>query len=117
MQLSTDLKHLTTEKQLLETISANKNVMVCCGRMGPMCIPVYGSMKELEDEGNHEHVAFFDMAFDSPESKYIRAHELCRDFMGLPFTMYFKDGKAVKATSSIQARDQVEAIIAEYLTK
>jgi thioredoxin 1 len=117
MQLTTDLTHLTTEKQLLETITAQENVMVCCGRMGPMCIPVYDSMKELEDEKTHEHVAFYDMAFDSPEAKYIRTHQLCRDFMGLPFTMYFKGGKAVKATSSLQSRDQIEKILGEYLTK
>ena len=32
-------------------IGPDENVMVCCGRMGPMCIPVYGIMEELEEDG------------------------------------------------------------------
>jgi len=31
--------------------------------------------------------------------------------MGLPFTVYFKNGKVVAATSSIQNKDQVMAIL------
>ena len=41
MTLDTNLKHLTTERELKELIASKENVMVCCGRMGPMCIPVY----------------------------------------------------------------------------
>ena len=76
--------------------------MVCCGRMGPMCIPVYGVMEELEDE--YKHVAFRDMPFDSPEAAVIRGLPECSSFRGLPFTVYYKNGKVVKATSSIQTQ-------------
>jgi len=31
--------------------------------------------------------------------------------MGLPFTVYFKNGKAVAATTSIQSSEQVRAIL------
>jgi thioredoxin 1 len=31
--------------------------------------------------------------------------------MGIPFTMYYKNGKLVKATSSIQSMPQVRAIL------
>ena len=111
MQLPTDLQHLETESDLEKAIKESETLMVCCGRMGPMCVPVYGAMKELEESGEYQGVAFRDMAFDSPEAMYIRRHPMCRDFMGLPFTMYFKNGEAVKATSSIQSKDQIEAIL------
>jgi thioredoxin 1 len=31
--------------------------------------------------------------------------------MGIPFTIYYKNGKVVKATSSIQTKDQVRTIL------
>jgi thioredoxin 1 len=33
--------------------------------------------------------------------------------MGLPFTMYYKNGKVAKATTSIQTHEQVTAILDE----
>jgi len=74
-----------------------------------MCIPVYGIMEELQSE--YKHVAFRDMAFDSPEAHIIRNLPECRGFMGIPFTVYYKDGKVVAATSSIQSRDQITSIL------
>jgi len=111
MPLDTNLKHLTTDKELKQLIASNENVMVCCGRMGPMCIPVYGVMEELEKEGAYKHVEFRDMLFDSPESSYIRTLPECATFRGIPFTVYFKNGKVAKATSSIQSKPQVQAIL------
>lgn len=46
--LNTNLKHLETEEEGKEVLANNENVMICCGRMGPMCIPVYGIMEQLE---------------------------------------------------------------------
>jgi thioredoxin 1 len=109
MILPTNLKHIATAAELATTINENENVMVCCGRMGPMCIPVYGVMEELENE--YTHVAFRDMAFDSPEAHAIRNLPECRGFMGLPFTVYFKNGKVAAATSSIQSREQITTIL------
>jgi len=71
--LNTNLKHLETEQEVKEAIENNENVMVCCGRMGPMCIPA--------------------------------------SFMGLPFTVYFKNGEVVTATTSLQNKDQVTKIL------
>ena len=93
-------------------IYENENVMVCCGRMGPMCIPVYDVMEELEEE--RPHIKFYSMAFDSPEAGIIRNAPECRGFMGLPFTMYYKNGKVVAATSSIQNRQQVTTILNKH---
>jgi thioredoxin 1 len=95
-------------------IEQNENVMICCGRMGPMCVPVYGIMEELE--GEYEHVEFADMEFDNPESYVIRNAPECANFMGLPFTVYYKNGKMVKATSSIQNMDQIREILDEKFT-
>ena len=109
--LQTGLQEVETSAELEKLLEENKNVMVCCGRMGPMCIPVYDVMEELEDERNN--VKFATMAFDNPESAIIRNAPECRGFMGLPFTMYYKNGKVVHATSSIQNRQQITGILNE----
>jgi thioredoxin 1 len=107
--LYTNLKHLESAAEHREAINNNENVMVCCGRMGPMCIPVYGVMEELENE--YTHVKFYDMEFDNPDAHVIRNAPECSGFMGLPFTVYYKNGKAVKATTSIQTIDQIKEIL------
>ena len=103
--LYTNLKHIEKADHHNEIISKNENVMVCCGRMGPMCIPVYSVMEELEDD--YQNVKFFDMEFDNPESHVIRNLPEVRGFMGIPFVIYYKNGKVVKATSSIQNKVQI----------
>lgn len=109
--LSTSLHEFETAVELEKYINENENVMVCCGRMGPMCIPVYGVMEELEED--RSDVKFAVMAFDSPEAGIVRNDSACQGFMGLPFTMYYKNGKAAHATSSIQNMQQVTAILDE----
>ena len=112
--LHTNLHEVETAAELEQMIAENENVMVCCGRMGPMCIPVYGIMEDLEEE--HTHVKFAVMAFDSPEAHIIRNAPECRGFMGLPFTMFYKDGKVAKATSSILNMEQVTSILDEQFS-
>ena len=107
--LYTNLKHIASAADHNKIISENENVMVICGRMGPMCIPVYGIAEELETE--YPHVKFLDMEFDNPESYVIRQLPEVRGFMGIPFTIYYKNGKVAKATSSIQTREQVKTIL------
>lgn len=107
--LYTNLKHLESAADLRKAISENENVMVVCGRMGPMCIPVYGIAEELEVE--YRHLRFYDMEFDNPESHIIKSLPEVRGFMGIPFTIYYKNGKVVKATSSIQTKGQVKSIL------
>jgi len=107
--LYTNLKHLESITDHKKAINENENVMVICGRMGPMCIPVYGIAEELE--ADYKNVKFFDMEFDNPISEIIRNLPEVRGFMGIPFTIYYKNGKVVKATSSIQTKDQVKAIL------
>ena len=107
--LYTNLKHLESVTDYNKAISENENVMIICGRMGPMCIPVYGIAEELETE--YKHIKFYDMDFDNPESSVIRRLPEVRGFMGIPFTVYYKNGKVVKATSSIQTKDQVRTVL------
>ena len=109
MVLSTNLKHVATAKEHAEVLENNENVMICCGRMGPMCLPVYDIMEGLQEE--YKNVEFRDMMFDSPEAAVIRNHPACSSFMGLPFVVYYKGGKLVAATSSIQNRDQITEIL------
>lgn len=107
--LQTAIHEISSAAELEKILNENENVMVCCGRMGPMCIPVYDTMEELEEE--YENVKFYSMAFDSPEAGVIRNAPECSGFMGLPFTMYYKNGKVVEATSSIQSREQITGIL------
>ncbi len=111
MTLQTNLEHITTVEGFEQTLADNENVMVCCGRMGPMCLPVYDVMEALQDE--YTDVAFRDMAFDDPVATTIRSLPEVQGFMGLPFTVYFRNGEVVAATSSIQSMDQVTAILDE----
>jgi thioredoxin 1 len=66
-------------------------------------------MEELEEESSH--VQMRDMDFDIPVASFIRNLPECSLFMGLPFTVYFKDGKVVEATSSIQDKKQITGIL------
>lgn len=113
--LRTNLTHVLSEVDHAELLKNNENVMICCGRMGPMCIPVYEVMEELE--GEYKNVKFADMEFDSPDAKVIRNLPECRSFQGLPFVVYYKNGQVVKATSSIQSQYQVTAILDEKFGK
>jgi len=113
--LYTNLKHLETEQEVMEAVENNENVMICCGRMGPMCLPVYAIMEELEPI--YPHIAFYDLDFDIPAANFIKNLPDCALFMGLPFTVYFKNGTVVAATSSIQNKDQVTKILDTELGK
>ena len=109
--LDTKLKHLESNDEMEELLKNNENVMICCGRMGPMCIPVYGIMENLEP--GYPKIQFRDMDFDIPVASFIRNLPECSSFMGLPFTVYFKNSAVVKATASIQNEKQIVAILDE----
>lgn len=113
--LKTNLTHILSKEEHTKFLQENENVMVCCGRMGPMCIPVYEVMEELE--GEYTNVKFADMEFDTPDARVIRDLPEVRGFQGIPFVIYYKNGKVVKATSSIQTRDQVTNILDENFIK
>ncbi|NQU88594.1 MAG: thioredoxin [Mariniphaga sp.] len=107
--LHTNLHEIESAAELENLISENENVMVCCGRMGPMCIPVYDAMEELEEE--RKNIKFHTMAFDNPEAHVIRNAPESRGFMGLPFVMYYKNGKVAQAKTSIQSMEMITKVL------
>ena len=107
--LRTNLKHLETEEETQEAPKNGENVVICCGRMGPMCTPVYAVLSQFETL--YPHVLFYDQDFDIPAAGFIKRLPECASFMGLPFTVYFKSSKVVAATTSIQTRDQISKIL------
>jgi thioredoxin 1 len=107
--LQTNLGHIESEEQLKELIEKNEKVAICCGRMGPMCIPVYDIFEILQE--SYPDIQFRDMDFDIPAAAMIKSLPECRKFWGLPFTIYYRNGKVVKATSSIQSAKEVKSII------
>ena len=107
--LRTDLKHLEAEEETREALGNSENVVICCGRMGPMCIPVYAILSQLEAQ--YPHVCFYDQDFDFPAASFIRGLPECASFRGLPFTVYFRKSEVVAATTSIQTRDQISEIL------
>ena len=113
--LMTNLEHVESADAHKKVLEENENVMICCGRMGPMCLPVYDIMDELQD--TYKNVKFLDMDFDSADAHVIRNAPECAGFMGLPFTMYYKNGKVVQATTSIQNMDQVTSVLNEQFGK
>lgn len=112
--LQTNLKHIETVQELQELIENNEKVAVCCGRMGPMCIPVYDIFEVFEEK--YPDIQFRDMDFDIPDAFVIRNLPECRTFQGLPFTIYYRNGKVVKATTSIQTPKDVKDAITEVFS-
>jgi len=112
--LQTNLEHVTSKEQLQQIINSNEKVAVCCGRMGPMCIPVYDIFDVFREK--YPDVKFMDMDFDIPDAAVIRSLPECRTFRGLPFTIYYCNGKVVKATTSIQDAKQVKDVISEVFS-
>jgi thioredoxin 1 len=107
--LNTNLTHITSQEDFEKTLAENENVMVCCGRMGPMCIPVYDVMESLESR--YPHVAFRDMAFDSHVADAVRRLPEVGSFRSLPFVLYYRNGQLVDAKSGIQSKQQVKAVL------
>jgi thioredoxin 1 len=107
--LKTKLKTLAGKEELRKLIETNEKVVVCCGRMGPMCLPVFGILETFEDK--YPDTQFRNMDFDSPDATVIKSLPECRNFSGLPFTIYYRNGKVVKATTSIQTGQQIKDIM------
>ena len=100
--LYSNLNHIESAEQHSRIISENKNVMIICGRMGSMSVPVYRIASELENE--FSNVKMFDMEFDNPESQVIRNLPEVNSLTEIPFTIYYKNGQLVKATAGIQSK-------------
>lgn len=112
--LQTNLKHIETATELHNLVRDEEKVVVCCGRMRPMCIPVYDVFEVFEEK--YPDIRFRDMEFDIPDAAAIINLPECSGFMGLPFTVYCRNGRVVKATSGIQTpRDIRDAMTQAFL--
>ena len=111
--LNTNLQHIESDEAFNDVLAENENVMICCGRQGPMCLPVYDAMEKLE--GGYPDVAFRDMSFDGPAAHNIKNLPEVQSFTGLPFTVYFKNGEVVAATTSIQKKKEIRGILDQKL--
>jgi len=91
--LYTNLKHIESAAEYAQIISENENVMLICGRMGPLYVKIY------------------DVEYDHPELYFFHDLPEVQNFPEYPFTVYYKNGEIVKATAGIQTKVQVEAIL------
>ena len=107
--LYTNLNHIESAAEYSRILSENENVMLICGRMGPLCIPVYRIAEELENK--YSHVKIYDMEYDHPELYFFHDLPEVQNFPEYPFTVYYKNGEIVKATAGIQSRAQIQAIL------
>ena len=107
--LGTNLNHVESDAEFQKVLEENDNVAIVCGRMGPMCLPVYDVMENIEDK--YKHVAFRDMSFDGLAAHNIKSLPEVQSFSGLPFTVYFHKGKVVSATTSRQSKQQITEIL------
>lgn len=112
--LQTAVDEVQNKAEVEKLINSNEKVVISCGRNGPMCLPVYGAFEVLQEKEKYSNIKFAVMPFDVPEASIIRELPECRSFMGLPFTIYYINGKVVGATSSIQDAKAVKATISEY---
>jgi len=107
--LYTNLKHIESAAQYVDIINGGQNSMVIWGRMDPGSITVYRIAEELE--ADYPMVKFYDMEYDNPELNGIGNLPEFANLVGIPYTVYCKNGKVVKATSGIQTKDQIAAIL------
>lgn len=112
--LYTNLNHIESAEEYARIINENENVMIICGRMGPLCIPVYRIAEELENE--YSHVKIYDMEYDHPELYFFHDLPEVQNFPEYPFTVYYKNGEIVKATSGIQSKALMKAILDQEFT-
>ena len=107
--LETEVQELITQGEAKALIKNKPFVMICCGRIGPMCIPVYESMRALEPL--YPFVAFRTMDFDAQVARWIKGLPECATFKRLPFIIYFREGEVVRSTSAIQTKEEIDAIL------
>ena len=113
--LETSLKQIESPEAYDETVAGSEKLIICAGRWGPMCIPVYGIMEKLQRKKEYRDIDFRAMLFDYPAAEKLKKLDECKSFRGLPFTVYYRDGKVVHATSSIQTKEQLLENIEKYL--
>lgn len=112
--LYTNLKHIESAAQHVDIINGGQNSMVIWGRMEPRSIAVYRIAEELEDK--YPNVKFYDLEYDNPELNTVCNLPEFSDFEEIPYTVYYKNGKVVKAISGIQTKAEIKEILDKEFT-
>jgi thioredoxin 1 len=112
--LYTNLNHIETAAGYTLATSQNENVMIVCGSMCPASVLVYRIVEELEAANPKVH--FFDMEWDNPESYVIKELPVLQHFTDIPLAIYYKNGKAVEATSGYQNHNEIQSVLNKVLT-
>jgi thioredoxin 1 len=107
--LYTNLKHIESREAFTRILSETENLLIVCGRMDSLCIPVYRIAEELEP--HYSEVQFYDLESDNPESAVLFSFPGITDLAAIPLTLYFKNGNLVKWTSGLQTKAQVKAFL------
>ena len=107
--LYTNLKHIESAAQHVELMNGGQNSMVIWGRMDPGSIAVYRIAEELEPD--YPNVKFYDMESDNPELSGMRNLPEYGNFVETPYTVYYKNGMFVNATSGIQTKEEIKEIL------
>jgi thioredoxin 1 len=113
--LYTNLKHIETAIDYTRIIDENENVVIICGRMGATCVPVYKIAEELEIQ--FQHVKFFDMEFDNPESSVLKNVIEYYDLRNIPLVGYFKNGTLVEVSFGIQTKEEITTVLNKEFAK
>lgn len=114
--LYTNLEHIETADEFIKVISENENAVVICGRMGPLCVPVYRVVEELGNE--FAHVKFYDMEYDNPEFYFFHALPEVHGLEEIPFTIFYRNGNATRSVAGMLSKVQLkEMLIEEFSSK
>jgi thioredoxin 1 len=112
--LYTNLKHIETSAQHADIINRRGNIMVIWGRMEPKSITVYRIAEELV--ADYPNVEFYDLEYDNPGLNVAcNLHEFS-DLAEIPYNVYYKNGKVIKATSGIQTKAEIKDILDNQFT-
>ena len=109
--LYTSLNHIENKAGFTRAMQNNDNVVVVCGRMDQLSIPVYRNAAKLMKK--YHHIRFYDVEFDNPESEFIQKLPGIDSLVSLPITIYIKSGEVVKATSGLQSKIEMINILDE----
>ena len=107
--LYTNLKHIESATKHIDIITGHENIMVICGRMEPKSITVYRIAEELV--ADYPNVKFYDLEYDNPELNTVCNLPEFSDLVEIPYTVYYKNGKVVYATSGIQTKVEIKGIL------
>jgi len=107
--LYTNLKHIESAAEYSRVISESEKLVVICGRMDPLCIPLFRIAEELSSEITQ--IKFYDIEYDNPELYVVRNLQEARGFTEAPIAIYFKSGQVVKLTTGIQSKNQISMIL------